>query len=437
LEPAYRQALATEVKLRTSEQKKLAEHAEILTRVTWDEILAALPPAVRAERATYRERIHALAALMPAQPAQAWTIRDAGKVPQTHLLQRGDPQRKGPEVVPAFPRVLVSDAAIGSSPAARLDRVALARWLTAPDHPLTARVMVNRVWQHHFGRGLVETPNDFGLRGAACSHAELLDWLAGDFVLAGWSIKHLHRRIVLSNTYRQSSKPSDNAAGPKKDPANRLLWRMNRQRLEGEILRDCVLSVSGSLYAKLGGPMVRVPIEREVYDLIFTEGEPDGLWPVTPDLHEHGRRTIYLFAKRNVRLPLLEAFDRPDTITSCPVRPVSTFAPQALILLNGSFMQEQSKKCAARLLRECGNDVDLLLDRAYRLVLSRGPRELELRAGRDFLLGQTELLQGRLRRRERVNLPPEVPEAVDPAKAAAACDFCLGLLNSNEFLYVK
>src|SRR5439155_9126154 len=139
------------------------------------------------------------------------------------------------------------------------------------------------------------------------------------------------------------SQAADATNGKKIDPSNRLLWHMNRRRLEGETLRDAVLATSGSLYPKVGGPMIRVPLEPEVYDLIFTEGEPDGLWPVTPDVAQHTRRSLYLLAKRNVRLPMLEAFDQPSTLTPCADRAVSTFAPQALILMNGPFAQEQSR----------------------------------------------------------------------------------------------
>jgi hypothetical protein len=183
---------------------------------------------------------------------------------------------------------------------------------------------------------------------------------------------------------------------------------MNRQRLEGEALRDCALAVTGRLNPAVGGPMVRVPLEPEVYALIFTEGEPDGLWPVTPDERQHDRRSLYLFAKRNVRLPLFEAFDQPDTLTPCPVRPVSTFAPQALILLNGPFMQEQCRALAARLERECGADRDRQVERAYWLALGRPPREAERQLARDFFARQGPL-----------------------------ADFCLALLNCNEFVYVR
>jgi hypothetical protein len=475
LEAKYRDALDVDPKKRTPEQKKLAEQGENLTKVMWDEIVEALSPEERTQRAAWRAQIHALESQLPPPSAQAWTITEEDKPPATYILKRGDPKRRGREVQPAFLPVLLqsSDRVTASNRVAgaerfagaesskprsdgqnrgiehaapathenrRLKRLDLARWLTRPDHPLTARVMVNRLWQHQFGHGLVATSNDFGLHGDKPSHPELLDWLACEFVNNGWSIKHMHRLMVLSNTYQQASsvtRSEETAKAQRLDPNDRLLWRMNRQRLEGEALRDSALCVAGTFNPKIGGPMVRVPLEPEVYALIFTEGEPDNLWPVTPDAREHGRRSLYLFAKRTVRLPLLEAFDRPDMVTSCPVRPVSTFAPQALIMLNGPFMQEQSKALASRLLRECGPSVDKQIDRAYHLSLGRAPREAEMKMARDFLAEQTALIQDRLRARKPVGLPPDIPETVDPAAAAALPDFCLAILNRNEFLYVN
>jgi len=199
---------------------------------------------------------------------------------------------------------------------------------------------------------------------------------------------------------------------------------MNRRRLEGEALRDAMLAAGGTLNHQVGGPMIRVPLEPEVYDLIFSEGEPDGLWRVTPDARQHTRRSIYLFAKRNVRQPLLEAFDQPDTLNSCPVRPVSTFAPQALILINGPLAQTQSRAFAARLLRECGSNETALIERAWRLALGRPPREDEAGIARQFLHDQAALLRGRTIDRER-------------AFSAAAADLCLSLLNLNEFAYIN
>jgi hypothetical protein len=414
LEPAYREALATDPKKRTATQKKLVADAEPLIKLSWDDVVEALSPADRERRAKLRARIHEIEAHAPPPPAEAWAVKDTSLTPPTHVLKRGNPHRKGAPVEPGFPRVLASQAEGGTN------RLALARWLSPPGHPLTARVLVNRLWQHLFGRGLVGTPNDFGVRGEAPTHPELLDWLACEFVEHGWSVKHMQRLLVLSSTYCQDSR-GDARAAHQIDPDNRLLWRQNRRRLEGEALRDHTLAVSGVLNRAQGGPMVRVPLEPEVYELIFTEGEPDNLWPVTPDRREHVRRSIYLFAKRNVRLPLFEAFDRPDTLTSCPVRPVSTFAPQALILMNGPFLQEQSKAFAARLLRECGPDADRQIDRAYRVALARPPRPTERDTARAFLRTQAELLA--------------VRNSVDPA-AAALADFCLALLNRNEFIYV-
>jgi hypothetical protein len=437
LEKKYRDALAVALDKRNPEQKKLAEDALPLLEIKWNEIVEALKPPERTQRAALRAEIHALEAQKPAPAAQAWTIQDQDQIPPTPILVRGDPKRKGPVVEPAFPRVLRPDADAKVPSPRRLDRVALARWLTGVDHPLTARVLVNRLWQHHFGRGIVATPNDFGLRGERPSHPELLDWLARELVSHGWSIKHLHRLMVLSSTYRQASRMGLVAPGKTVDPDNRLLWHMNRQRLEGEAFRDSLLAVAGDLNPKLGGPMVRVPLEAEVYELIFTEGERDGLWPVTADPREHARRSIYLFAKRNVRLPLLEAFDRPDTVTSCPVRPVSTFAPQALILLNGPFTHACSRRMAVRLVSECGTVVDKQIERAYQLALNRSPSARERQVAKQFLHDQANLVLERLRARKPVGVPPDLPEDVDPAAAVALADFCLALFNRNEFLYVN
>jgi hypothetical protein len=421
LEPKYREALAIESKKRTADQKKLAMDAEPLIKISWDEVVDALSPADRDRRAKLRAQINKMEAHAPPPSAEAWAVKDTTPVPPTHILKRGNPHRKGARVEAGFPEML------GQAEKGGTDRVALARWLSRPENPLTARVLVNRLWQHHFGRGLVGTPNDFGARGEAPTHPELLDWLACEFVEHGWSVKHMQRLLVLSSAYCQDSR-GDPPAAHKIDPDNRLLWRQNRRRLEGEALRDHALAVSGTLNRAQGGPMVRVPLELEVYELIFTEAEPDNLWPVTPDRRQHARRSIYLFAKRNVRLPLFEAFDRPDTLTSCPVRPVSTFAPQALILMNGPFMQEQSKAFAARLLHECGPDTDRQIDRAYRLALARPPRQTERDTARAFLRDQAELL----RRQHGAS----VSDSVDPA-AAALADFCLALLNRNEFIYVR
>jgi hypothetical protein len=265
--------------------------------------------------------------------------------------------------------------------------------------------MANRIWQFRMGDGLVRTPNDFGTMGDKPESHALLDWLAAEFVDRGWSIKAIDRLIVTSSTYRQSSRPDE--AKAKIDPQNRLFWRMNRKRLEGEAIRDMTLAVAGSLNPQMGGRPVRIPIEPEVYDLIFTESERDGLWPVNPDRHVQNRRGIYLYNKRSVRLPLLSAFDQPDTITSCPVRPVSTHALQSLSLFNSGFIQEVSHDFAARLETACGKDRKCVVENAWRLALSRPPRPEEKKLALDFF-------------RTGGSLP----------------DFCLAMFNRNEFVYV-
>jgi hypothetical protein len=449
LEPRFREALAIEPKQRTPRQKELAAQAEILIKISWDEIVECLSPDDRAHRADLRAKVHALEMQQPPPPPGAWAVKEVSPIPATLILKRGNLAQKKDRVEPAFPRIFAGAmhteaaahfkqkaAAAEDAPPTQVNRLDLARWLTQPDHPLTARVIANRLWQHHFGKGLVATASDFGKRGAAPTHPELLDWLANELVEHGWSLKHLHRLMVLSNTYRQASRWPPNTPARKLDPDNRLLSRMNRQRRDGESLRDCVLAATGTLNPRVGGPSVRIPLESEVYELIFTEGEPDHLWPVTPDEKEHSRRSIYLMAKRNLRLPLFEAFDQPDRITSCPARPVSTFAPQALILLNGPFLQEKSKVLAARLLRECGPNVSEQIDRAYQLALARQPTAAEGATARDFLAEQAELLRDRLRARLRVPLVNDVPEGTDPASAAALADLCLALFNCNEFIYL-
>jgi hypothetical protein len=433
LERAYREALEIDPKKRTPKQEKLAKDAQTLLKVTWDEILAAMSPEDREVRAALRAEQHALEADLPMPPSQAWAIVDDGKPVATHILKRGEVKNKGAVVEPGFPHAVTANIpGSGSEPARKLNRADLAKWLTSPDHPLTARVFVNRLWQHHFGRGIVATPNDFGTRGSRPTHPELLDWLATEFIRGGWKIKPLHRLMVLSNTYRQASRAPANEI----DPDNTLLWRMNRRRLEGETIRDAMLTAAGTLNRDLGGPMVRVPLEPEVYDLIFTEGEPDGLWPITTDIRQHSRRSLYLFAKRNVRQPLLEAFDQPDRLTPCADRAVSTFAPQALILMNGPFARAQSRALAASLIGECADNRDELIGSAYRRCFTRRPSPDERQIAREFLKEQTEIIRDRLRSRQKVALPANLPGDADPATAAALADFCLALFNSNEFVYV-
>jgi hypothetical protein len=407
LEPKYRDALDTPADKRTEVQKQLVKDAQPLLTVRWDEILDDMPVLQRAKRTLLREQIHAMEEQLPPPPAAAWAIQNA--TPQkTYVFKRGNPKQKLALATAAFPRVLVSKEAEPKS------RIELAKWVANPSHPLTARVMVNRIWQQHFSKGLVGTPNDFGLRGERPTHPELLDWLATEFASPAegtpWTMKRIHKLIVMSNAYRQSG---------------------NRRRLEAEAIRDSILFAAGSLKEQLGGPSVKVPLEPEVYDLIFTEGEPDGLWPVTPDAEQHRRRSIYLFNKRNVRLPLLEAFDQPDTLNSCAARPVSTFAPQALILMNGPFVQEQGKAMALRLANEpdSGKRLDLL----YLSTLARAPRAEERTLAEQFLSEQAEVIRANVKSGKPLGLPAETKDAV---AVRAWADLCVVMFNTNEFVYI-
>ncbi len=446
-------ALEIDPKKRSKDDQKLAADAEVLMRVTWDQIVGALSPEDRTNRQAIRDQIHALEAQRPAGPPTAWTVANDAKTPPTHVLKRGETKRKGAVVEPGVPRVLVNappePLAIRTtqllplagvvvpilSPVVRprLNRIDLAKWITSPEHPLTARVFMNRVWGHHFGHGLVRTPNDFGLRGEKPTHPELLDYLATEFMAGGWKLKPIQRMIVLSEAYRQGNRSSSEAR--KLDPENKLLSRFPRPRLSGEAIRDAMLSAAGTLNGQIGGPSVKVPLEPETYDLLFTEGEPDGLWPTTPDPTQHTRRSLYLFGKRNVRLPVLEAFDQPDRLTPCADRAVSTFAPQALILMNGPLAQEQSRAMATTVWKECGPDATKQIERAYRRAFSRPPSADELADAKAFLADQAEAASDRLRARKPTGIPPGLPPAADLARAVALADLCLALFNANEFVY--
>jgi hypothetical protein len=404
LDPKLLEALNTPKDKQSPEQKRLAADAAVQVKPSWDEVVAAMPADVKAERAALRVKLHEVETTAPDPKAQAYGYFNTGDdAPQSYVLRLGDPHARLDPVEPAVPFVLRAGVTIPTGATGR--RTAFAEWLASPENPLTARVMVNRAWQFRMGAGLVRTPNDFGVMGDKPDSHALLDWLAAEFMAGGWKMKAIDRLIVTSSAYRQASLPDE--AKSKIDPQNRLFWRMNRKRFEGEMIRDAALAAAGTLNPEIGGRPVRIPIEPEVYDLIFTENERDGLWPVNPDPRVQNRRGIYLLNKRSVRLPMMASFDQPDTITSCPVRPVSTHALQALSLFNSGFMQEVSHAFAARLEGDCKQNRDCQIRTAWRLALSRDPRIAELKLARDFF--------------KTGGVLPE---------------FCLALFNRSEFLYV-
>ena len=405
LETLHAAALAIPDGERNAEQERLAKEAESQVKPVWYEFIPLMGEDVRKRRAALRSELHTLELNKPAPPPAAFAVSNREDTPSTYVLQGGDHRRRGESVEPGFPEVV---GALGFEiPAVSGQRrAALARWLTHPTNPLVARVMVNRIWEFRMGRGLMADPNNLGLLGGMPSHPRLLDALAARFVREGWSVKAIDRLLVLSSAYRQSAVIDPQLA--EIDPDNLWYWRAHRRRLTGETIRDSALAASGRLNRALTGKPVRIPIEREVYDLIFTEAEPDNLWPVTPDLFEHDRRSLYLLNKRTVRLPFLANFDQPDTMTSCSVRQNSTHALQSLSLLNSDFIQDQSIALAERVLRRCGDSGSAcLVEEAYRLTLSRRPTSEERRLAETFLASGPESLR----------------------------DFSLALLNRNEFVY--
>ena len=390
---------------RTPEQEVLADNAKSQVEPTWDIVVAAMTPEDREKRAKLRVQLHEIEATEPDPLPTAYAyVNNKEAAPQAYVLRMGDPKNRLDPVEPSVPRVLKASFEIPHESIGR--RSALANWLASGDNPLTARVMANRIWQLRMGTGIVRTPNDYGVMGDKPSNRELLDWLAAEFSEKGWSVKTMDRLLVTSSVYQQSAQPDKERDAI--DPENRLYWRMNRKRMDGETLRDAILASTGTLNPALHGRPVRIPIEPEVYNLIFTEHERDGLWPVNPDKSVQDRRSIYLYNKRSVRLPLLTSFDQPDDITSCPVRPVSTHPLQALSLMNSDFMQEQSEAFAQRLTKECKTDRTCAVNTAWELTMSRTPTPAEQKLAKTFFTAGGSL-----------------------------AEMCLALLNRNEFLYVQ
>ncbi len=354
-------------------------------------------------------------------------IVDAGReAPPTYLPSGGAYDATREEVPPGFPTLFDPGPAKIVPPGGMEStgrRTALANWIADPDNPLTARVMANRIWHYHFGQGIVDTPSNLGLSGGLPSHPQLLDWLATEFIRNNWSIKHLHRLILNSNTYQQASLYRETAK--KIDPENKLLWRFPRQRLEGEIIRDTALAVSGLLNPEIGGPSVFPPI-------------PPGMkakWETTEDPAERNRRSIYVFIRRNTRYPMFQTFDLPDTHESCPRRDVTTSPLQALTLLNSEVVLEWAQGFAGRVLFSAGLDPDAQIDRAYRLAYSRYPTSEEKDAALDFLHRHRAIIAERAEAGEELMLPLMRPYNVDPVDAAALVDLCHMIINANEFAY--
>ncbi len=366
------------------------------------EMIARMDPAQRLVREQRKAEIIRLQSKLQQVRGKKAFVVTPKAAPVTHLLTRGSPSEPA-EVVSAGGVAAVSGsmpADFGLDPGAPDEqcRVKLAEWVTDPDNPLLARVMMNRLWHYHFGQGLVKTPNDLGFSGGNPSHPQLLDWLAAEFRAQGWSLKKMHRLIVGSATYRQSS--AQNPQAQKIDAGNRLLWRYPPTRLEAEIVRDSILKVAGQLNPQMGGP--------GFHD--FKMYKHKGSWvydPTDPEGPEFNRRSIYrTWARGNVH-PLLSPLDCPDPSTATPARSVTTTPLGALALMNTSFVLRMSDHFADRLQAEAGGDVAAQVKCAFQLAFARAPREEELALTTAFI------------------------------RKNGLAAFCRVLFNSNEFLYVN
>ncbi len=424
----------TKEQYRTELAARLAKEVNIQN----EDIEEIITPELQVTRKQLLKQIDDINKTRPKPYLAAMGVTEKKEATKTHLFLRGNHRTKGDEVSPGLPQV-ISDAKDLNPATARQQ---LAEWIAHPDNPLTARVAVNRIWKYHFGNGIVKTTSDFGLTGDRPSHPELLDWLAvtfrdgrmndergtmsakptgekdihrSSFSLPRWSWKAMHKLILLSNTYRQSSQPNEQALA--KDNENRWLWQMTPRRLEAEVLRDSMLVLSNKLNKEMYGPGIYPRIDP---DIINTGSRPR--WPLdAKDNHETFRRSIYIFVKRSVLLPLVEVFDCPVTVVSSPNRATSTVSPQALALMNNEFVLEQAKFFAERVATEAGADVTKQIARAFQIALHRNPSKQEQDWSLNFLKSQTAGYTERKQER--------------PA-AAALRDFCHAMMNLNEFLYV-
>jgi hypothetical protein len=404
------QVITMDPAARTPYQWQMYQKAKTQVNFSEEEIAALLKGAEKKQYQDLKKQLAAFDAFKPAPLKIAQGMVDeSAAAPKTHILSVGAYDAPVAEVQPGFLSILdPADAAI--TPA--LDgkstgrRSVLARWLTEPSNPLTARVMVNRIWHYHFGRGIAGSPSDFGAMGERPTNRELLDTLTAEFIEDGWSMKKMHKRIMLSSAWQQSSAFRADAA--EADPDNKFVWRFSRRRLEGEIIRDSMLQVSGILNPKMFGPGVFPPLPPGM----VTRGG----WKKDEDQPDTLRRSIYTFVRRNTRYPMFEAFDMPDTHESCARRSNTVSSTQALELLNNELVVGWSKSLAEKVSNDTGLTPKAQIERAWRLVYSRVPSAQETQTAAAFLERQAKLAGDR---------------------QTAFADLCHMLLNSNEFVYIN
>ena len=403
----YRTAWETPADKRTEGQRLNARQVEALfQQIKAPELLARMSDAEKAEHERLKLEIRQLGEQRPEAYPTARTVTEEGPEPlPSYFLHRGDPGSKGSRMDSGVLTVAAwepaSYHALPSGATTSHRRRQFAEWIASEKNPLTARVMVNRIWRHHFGEGIARSVSNFGKMGEKPSHPALLDWLATEFVRSGWSVKHMHRLMMNSVAYRRSS--NDVAANLQVDPGNRLFWRMPRQRLEAEILRDQILAAAGTLDRTTGGPAVRPYIDPDLW-----QSSTSRVWGgKAVGARETWRRSVYVFSKRSIRYPMFEAFDQPDMVGHCSERASSTVAPQALLLTNNAEILLQAKFFAQRLIQEAGHEPAAQVERAFQLALGRAPRVSE---------------------RERA-------VAFIEQNPTGLVDFCQTLFNLNEFVY--
>ncbi len=340
----------------------------------WNEA-SLLARKLRESVARYRAMAYAVSDVVPPQvPSLA----------ETYVLAGGELANKTEKVEPGFLQAVVGNSEPAKIPFAGGSsgrRGALADWIASPNNPLTSRVIINRLWQHHFGEGIIQTPSDFGINGDRPSHPELLDWLAANFVENKMSLKAMHRSMLTSNTYRQSTESPQHQRHADLDPKNRLLWRMNWLRLEGETIRDSVLAVNGQMQKSDGGPGVFVSVPADV-----ASGFEFFKWFPSSET-EQARRTIYTFQRRSVMNPMIEVFDGANMSEVCSRRSATVVPTQAFALLNSEFIQTGAKHFADRVIELAGPDRDNELDKAFQLTLGRNPSEKERRKAAELFAG--------------------------------------------------
>jgi len=401
----------------TAIEKRIKEHGE-----------PALDDLARSDLAAWREQLAGLDTERKGI-AKALVVSEFGPEPKpTFVFYRGNPHAETkPEnkVEPAFPTVLKAPQPEIPTPAAEATttgrRTALAKWIASPDNPLTARVMANRIWQHHFGRGIARSPNNFGFAGDPPTHQELLDWLAAEFIAGDWRLKPIHKLILMSQAYRGAA--TSNAEAFAKDPLNDAFWRFDMRRLSAEEIRDTIHVASGMFNPKMFGPGVYPEIPKEV---MAGQSKPGDGWGTSPP-EEQARRSIYAHVKRSLLTPIIADFDVADTDTSCPVRFVTTQPTQALGMMNGDFLQMQARVFAERVRREAlaantqpgvtaDDDTAAIVRRALEIALTRPVSDDEVARG----VALVDALEDQ--------------DGVGPSRAAEL--YCLMVLNLNEFIYL-